>query len=117
MYELQRRTELSSRVSKAMAGTLESPLKPAQVKVLLAALIDRIYGEMERKLSDLRAALPALPLPSMELEEPDIRALFDAVAQDNGLEMDADIPESPEAFYKAIYRARKFWSGPLPSFL
>lgn len=117
LYELQRKPELASRVSKAMAGKLESPLKPAQVKVLLAGLIDRIYGELECKLSILRTQYPAFPLPSLGLEEPDIRALFDAVARDNGLEMDEDIPESPEAFYKAIYRARKFWSGPLPSFL
>ena len=45
------------------------------------------------------------------LKEPDIRALFDAVAKDYGKgDIDIDLPDSPETFGKAIQRERKFWS-------
>lgn len=44
------------------------------------------------------------------LTEPEIRALFDAVAQDYRKEsIDTDLPESPEAFAKAIQRDRAMW--------
>jgi len=45
------------------------------------------------------------------LSEPEIRSLFDAVACDTGKgDIDTDIPDSPEAFAKAIQRERQFWS-------
>ena len=45
-----------------------------------------------------------------KLNEPEIRSLFDAVARDTGKgEIDTEIPESPEAFAKAIQRERTFW--------
>jgi len=45
------------------------------------------------------------------LSEPEVRSLFDAVAQDIGKgDIDTDIPDSPEAFAKAIQRERQFWS-------
>jgi len=45
------------------------------------------------------------------LSEPEIRSLFDAVSQDTGKgDIDTDIPDSPEAFAKAIQRERQFWS-------
>lgn len=44
------------------------------------------------------------------LNEPDIRELFDAVTRDCGRgDIDTDLPESPEAFAKAIQRERKIW--------
>ena len=45
-----------------------------------------------------------------KLEEPEVRKLFDAVAHDMGKgDIDTDLPESPEAFEKAIRRERAFW--------
>jgi len=45
------------------------------------------------------------------LSEPEIRSLFDAVSQDTGKgDIDIDIPDSPEAFAKAMQRERQFWS-------
>lgn len=45
------------------------------------------------------------------LLEPQLRSLFDAVAQDTDKgDIDTDIPDSPEAFAKAIQRERRFWS-------
>jgi len=45
-----------------------------------------------------------------KLKEPEIKALFDAVAHDMGKgDIDTDLPESPEAFAKAIQRERSFW--------
>lgn len=44
------------------------------------------------------------------LEEPDIRGLFDALARDEGRGLrEGDLPESSEAFQKAIARERQFW--------
>ncbi|GFE58739.1 hypothetical protein [Geobacter sp. AOG1] len=44
------------------------------------------------------------------LTEPQIRALFDAVAQDaQGKQIDTDLPDSPESFAKAIQRKREPW--------
>ena len=45
------------------------------------------------------------------LYEPDLRALFNAVAVDFGHheQIDEDIPADPASFSKAILRERKFW--------
>jgi hypothetical protein len=44
------------------------------------------------------------------LTEPEIRSLFDAIARDEGKgEIDTDLPESPEAFSRAIHREIPFW--------
>ncbi len=62
------------------------PLK--KFKVLYAAMITQISIEFNHRLN-----------------EPDIRSLFDAIAQDCGQGLvDPDIPESPHAFYMAIKR-------------
>ncbi len=45
------------------------------------------------------------------LTEPQIRALFDAIAQDTQKKpIDTDLPDSPETFSKAIQRDRSYWS-------
>lgn len=47
-----------------------------------------------------------------KLEEPEIRALFDAVAHDRSdgeTVVDSALPDSPETFSKAIQRERAFW--------
>lgn len=44
------------------------------------------------------------------LTEPEIRALFDAIAHDTGKgDIDTDLPDSPESFSKAIQRERNAW--------
>lgn len=45
------------------------------------------------------------------LTAPEIQSLFDAVAFDYGVDAlrDPDLPESPEAFSKAVQREREFW--------
>ena len=45
------------------------------------------------------------------LTAPEIQSLFDAVAVDYGIDdlRDPDLPESPEAFSKAVQRERDFW--------
>ena len=46
----------------------------------------------------------------LTLNEPDIRALFDAIHLDSGKEgYDPDLPMHPETFSKAIQRERAFW--------
>lgn len=45
------------------------------------------------------------------LTEPQIRQLFDAIAQDTRSQpIDTDLPESPESFAKAIQRDRFYWN-------
>ncbi|TLM66385.1 MAG: hypothetical protein FDZ69_06110 [Deltaproteobacteria bacterium] len=49
-------------------------------------------------------------LTKQPLNEPEIRALFDAAAKDAGRgDIDTDLPPSQEAFSKAIQRERAFW--------
>lgn len=51
-----------------------------------------------------------------KLEEPEIRALFDAVAKDQGLgDIDTDIPDGSEAFSRAIRRELPSWRKTLKS--
>ena len=46
-----------------------------------------------------------------KLTEPQIKTLFDAIARDTGRDelIDNDLPESTQAFARAILRERKFW--------
>lgn len=47
-----------------------------------------------------------------KLIEPEIRALFDAVAKDYGRgDIDTDLPEGPESFSKAIRRELPYWKA------
>lgn len=49
-------------------------------------------------------------LQNAPLTEPEIRALFDALAKDRGHgDIDSDIPDSPDAFSKALRRDKPFW--------
>jgi hypothetical protein len=61
----------------------------AKVKVNMAGLISLVSEENGRRL-----------------EEPEIRRLFDILADGR---IDTDIPAGQEAFQKAIQRERKFW--------
>ena len=52
--------------------------------------------------------------PRHRLTAPEVRRLFDAWAKDTrGYLCDADLPESDEAYYKALRRDLDFW-GCLP---
>lgn len=86
-------------------------LSRSRVKVLLAGLISRASRAFDREMKNLARLVPGIVIPGrMNLREPDIRELFNAVADDTkGLLQDDDLPQSPEAFSKAIQRARKFW--------
>jgi len=50
-----------------------------------------------------------------KLTEPEIRELFNAYQVDAGKDdIDCDLPDSPEAFAKAIQRGKKFWLNAIP---
>lgn len=80
---------------------LEAPLKSLgkisqkRIKSLMAGYLSAIATELKQPLT-----------------EPDIKKLYDAAAKDRSKDssaIDASIPESPESFYKAIYRNRQPW--------
>jgi hypothetical protein len=75
-----------------------SNLSKAKIKTNLIGLlskISKIYGK----------ALSISPLTSEQ-----IRFRFDYEAKNQGLGLiDIDLPESPEAFYKQMYRKEEFW--------
>lgn len=80
---------ITSALSKAPIKTIT----PKSVKCYVAGLVSA-----------------ASQLFNAKLTEPEIRQLFDAVQMDSGgPEIDPDLPESPEAFAKAIQRERKIW--------
>lgn len=70
-----------------------------RVKAFFAALIISVSSFFEHRIT-----------------EPEIRALYDAIAKDDGKgEIDPHIPESPHAFYMAIQREVPFWMAALSS--
>ena len=84
----------------AYQNLLEAPLKPPKARI------------SRKKMKYVTAGLISClsSLIKKPLTEPEIRALFDAVAQDaDGSPIDTDLPDSPEAFAKAINRDRAFW--------
>ena len=71
----------------------EGKITRQKIKMLIAGFISQASQALGRRLN-----------------EPEIRSLFDAIAQDAGRgDIDTDIPDSPEAFAKAIRRERSFW--------
>lgn len=80
---------------------IEAPLKPvrakisrARIKAMLGAYIDLIAKELGQPLTS-----------------PELRKLFDAVAQDEHKRpIDTTLPDGEETFYKAIQRNRTEWS-------
>jgi hypothetical protein len=75
--------------SAALGKAPRRRLSLAKVKVNMAGLISLVSEENGRRL-----------------EEPEIRRLFDILADGR---IDTDIPAGQEAFQKAIQRERKFW--------
>lgn len=82
-------------VAKAIKDAPKFRLVPRQIRYLLAGLISLFSEAFSHKL-----------------EEPEIRALFDAVAHgksSGATAIDTALPDSPETFSKAIQRERAFW--------
>lgn len=84
----------------------------------LKTILDAIAGPPRKKISLQRVKYLLAGLISVSSElfgqrltAPEIQSLFDAVAVDYGVDplRDPDLPESPEAFSKAIQRERDFW--------
>ena len=89
----------------------------AKKRVAFETLMDAIHRKPKVKLTRkkmkyalagfISALSVALKTP---LDEPQIRALFDAVAQDYlKTPIDIDLSDSPESFAKALQRNRKPW--------
>ncbi|MBU5638853.1 hypothetical protein KOM00_19185 [Geomonas sp. Red69] len=87
--------------------------KTSAYQTLIEATLKRPKARITRKKMKYATAglISALSnLMKKPLSEPEIRALFDAVAQDaDNSPIDTDLAESPEAFAKAINRDRSFW--------
>ena len=84
----------------AYENLLEAPLKRPKTRIT--------RKKIKYSMAGLISALATII--KQPLTEPEIRALFDAVAQDtNGSPIDTDLPDSPEAFARAISRDRSLW--------
>ena len=83
-------------LDKAISNGINSKLTIKKVKMSIAGLISKFSELLGHRLL-----------------EPEIRDLFDAIAcdYDHELTMDTDIPDSSEAFTKAIQRERAFWEA------
>jgi hypothetical protein len=93
--DAKQRQERAAMVGECLGKSLPL-LEKSQVKVMLAAYMSRVSEILGRRF-----------------KEPEIRGLFDAVAKDRGDGLrDTDLPESSEAFSKAIQRYRPFWQLP-----
>lgn len=87
-------------IARAVSGAPKFPHSRKQARYLLAGLISLLSEAFCHKL-----------------EEPDIRALFNAIAYDKSggkIVIDTTLPDSPETFSKAIQRSRAFWKSILP---
>ncbi|GFO61673.1 hypothetical protein GMST_39980 [Geomonas silvestris] len=84
----------------AYQNLLEAPLKRPKARIT--------RKKMKYAIAGLISGISSLI--KKPLTEPEIRALFDAVANDSGASpIDTDLADSPEAFAKAINRDRAFW--------
>ena len=89
----QKKRSQFDRLTQAIQKGPEGKITLQKIKMLIAGFISKASQALGRRLS-----------------APEIRSLFDAIAQDAGRgDIDTDIPDSPEAFAKAIRRERSFW--------
>jgi hypothetical protein len=89
-----------NRKTSAYRTLLEAPLKSPKAKIT--------RKKMKYSTAGIISALSSII--KQPLTEPEIRSLFDAVAQDAGRgPIDIDLADSPESFYMAIKRDRDFW--------
>jgi hypothetical protein len=86
--------KIKERIASALSTGINEKVTRKKLKMNLAGLISFFTTLIGRQLN-----------------ESDIRDLFDAIAKDNRgeYEIDTDLPPSPEAFYKAIQRERQIW--------
>jgi hypothetical protein len=89
-----------NRKTSAYRTILEAPLKSPKAKITKKKMKYAMAGFISALSSTIK----------QPLTEPEIRSLFDAVAQDSGRgAIDTDLAYSPESFYMAIKRDRDFW--------
>lgn len=101
---------LKERLSKALAGVPLRKLTRNKVKVTLAALVYKTLREADARFRELDKRFPHIEKPRPALDLPELRRLFDAVAQDvHGELQDNDLPLGDEAFRKAVQRELPFW--------
>ena len=88
------------RLSNAILLPPKGKITLQKMKVFIAGYISVISGVFGERLTG-----------------PQIRALFDAIAKDEGKgDIDTDLPESAETFYMAIYREHPFWETALEAY-
>lgn len=102
----------------ASAGSLEplQKLKRSDVKILIAAYIYKLWAQADAAATKHQKWLWKknvnwLKMNKFTLTYPSLQQLFDAAYQDlhkDGL-ADPDLPRSPDAFRKAVYRHLDFW--------
>jgi hypothetical protein len=101
IFRLSLKTNKSdlNRVATALKGKLTGKKSLQKAKFKIAGLISVLSERLGGRLS-----------------APDIQSLFNAIAADsNNLEViDTDLPDSPEAFKKAVARERPFWIAIFP---
>ena len=88
---------INDRIDSAMSNGINEKVTRKKMKMNIAGLIS--FFSMKR---------------GRQLKESEIRALFDAIAKDKSkgdIIIDEDIPDRPEAFYKAIKRERRKWEN------
>lgn len=97
-YSFQKNKNTFLSLSEAVSSPPRSKVTLAKVKYCFAGYISYMTELLNNRLS-----------------APEIQSLFDAVAIDFGYDelRDPDLPDSPEAFQKAIRRERSFWKSAL----
>ena len=96
----------SSKEDKRLIGNLSEAIpKPPRPKISLNKEKYRIAGFISYFTE----------LLGKRLNAPEIQSLFNAVAIDYGIDVliDSDLPDSPEAFEKAVRRERNIWKSAL----
>lgn len=97
-------------LSRELSQDTSRLITPGNMKVLLAADVIKLSKAFERNLKLLAKKTPGMKVGRIRLESPDIRGLYDAIAQDMcNKDEDKDIPKEDEALAKAIQRAQRFW--------
>ncbi len=98
---LQKNPSTFERLTRAIQGGLSGKINKQRAKFIMAGLISVLSEIFDHRLS-----------------APEIQNLFDAIATDlseGEFLIDTDLPDSPEAFSKAVQRERAFWKKILPN--
>jgi hypothetical protein len=86
---------------KSKFDSMVSAMDQPPIKSLTAKSIKYSFAGLISAISEIVGS---------KLTEPEIRELFNAYQVDAGKDdIDCDLPDSPEAFSKAIQRGKKFW--------